>query len=218
MRAARSDQHFGAIRHHPIRNKAKGTVMRVLVSAASTHGATAEIGQRIAETLRHHGLEVDVAKPEDVADLDCYSGFVLGSAIYRGRWKQEATDMLRDRAEVITSRPCWLFSSGPIAENAPSEPIRPDEVADLLAVSGAIEHRLFGGRLDIERLTPRERWIARWVKVRDGDARPWNDIDRWAIEIAAELIAGPAGIPAVIDVRPPGQAQERSNEGLRRQL
>lgn len=192
--------------------------MRVLVSPASIHGATAEIGQRIAETLRHHGLDVDVVQPEHVANLDRYAGLILGSAIYRGRWKQEARDLVRDRAEVITSKPCWLFSSGPIAENAPSEPLRPDEVADLLAVSGATEHRLFGGRLDIDRLTPRERWIARWVKVRGGDARPWNEIDRWATQIAAELIAGPAGIPPVVDLRPLGQAQERSNEDLRRQL
>ena len=171
--------------------------MRVLVSPASTHGGTAEIGRRIADVLRHHGLDVDVAQPEHLTDLDHYAGFVLGSAIYRGRWKQEAMDMLRDHSEVINSRPCWLFSSGPIAENMPSETLRPGEEAKLLAASGAIEHRLFGGRLDLERLTQPERWLARWARVRSGDSRPWDDIDRWATRVAAELIAGPTGIPPV---------------------
>ncbi len=174
--------------------------MRVLVSPASTHGATAEIGRRIAETLRHHGLDVDVSQPEHITDLDRYAGFVLGSAIYRGRWKAEAVDLLRDHAEVISSRQCWLFSSGPIDESSPSEPLRPEHEAELLKASGAIEHRLFGGRLDVERLTPPERWLARWVKVREGDARPWAEIDQWAIRIAAALIAGPNGLPDVVDL------------------
>ncbi len=182
--------------------------MRVLVSPASTHGATAEIGRRIAETLRHHGLDVDVSQPEHITDLGRYDGFVLGSAIYRGRWKAEAADLLRDHAEIISSRPCWLFSSGPIDERSPLEPLRPELEAELLASSGAIEHRLFGGRLDVERLTQPERWLARWVKVREGDARPWAEIDQWAIGVAAALIAGPNGLPEIVH-----PAQERPPAG-----
>ncbi len=168
--------------------------MRVLVSAASTHGATAEIGRRMAETLRRYGIEADVAQPEHITDLHRYDGFVLGSAIYRGRWKPEATALLDEHGEVIRSRPCWLFSSGPLGEGAPDEPLRSDEQKRLMAASGARQHHLFGGRLDADRLSRLERWLARWVKVRSGDARSWTDIDRWTMRIAAELIAGPNGI------------------------
>ena len=168
--------------------------MRVLVSAASTHGATAEIGRRMAETLRRHGIDVDVAQPDHITDLHRYDGFVLGSAIYRGRWKPAATALLREHGEVIRSRPCWLFSSGPVDEGMPSEPLRSDEEATLMSLSGARQHHLFGGRLDVDALSTKERWIARWVKARSGDARSWSDIDQWTMRIAAELIAGPGGI------------------------
>jgi len=168
--------------------------MRVLVSAASTHGATAEIGRRMADTLRRYGVDVDVAQPDHITDLHRYDGFVLGSAVYRGRWKPEATTLLREHTEIIRSRPCWLFSSGPVGVSMPSEPLRPDEEATLLSLSGAREHRLFGGRLDVAGLSTPERWLARWVKARSGDARSWTDIDEWTTRVAAQLIAGPAGL------------------------
>lgn len=164
--------------------------MRVLVSAASTHGGTAEIGRRIATTLRRFGLDVDVAQPEHITNLHRYDGFVLGSAIYRGRWQNEATDLLEQHREMVSSRPCWLFSSGPIDEGVPAQPLRSGAVEELLAVTGAREHRLFGGRIDLDRLSAPERWLARWVRVRSGDARPWPEIDVWATEIAADLISG----------------------------
>lgn len=175
--------------------------MRVLVSPASTHGATAEIGRAIAATLRRYGLDVDVAQPEHLHDLRPYSGFVLGSALYRGRWKAEALELLESHAELIGSKPCWLFSSGPIADDEPIEPLAPEEEERLMALTRAREHRLFGGRLDVDRLSAPERWVARWVKVASGDARPWKEIERWAISIAAELTAGhPLSPPPVVDL------------------
>ena len=162
--------------------------MRVLVSPASTHGSTAEIGRAIAETLRRYGITVDVAQPEHIFDLRPYDGFVLGSAIYRGRWKTDAVDLITEHAEVIGAIPCWLFSSGPIADDAPTEPIDPDHLDTLISLTNAREHRLFGGRLDVESLSFSERWLARWVRVPSGDARSWREIDAWATTIAAELI------------------------------
>jgi menaquinone-dependent protoporphyrinogen oxidase len=141
----------------------------------------------LADVLRRYGLDVDVAQPEHIKDLYRYDGFVLGSAIYRGKWKQEALDLIEEHSEVIAASPCWLFSSGPIMENEPSEPFRPDEEAKLMAATGAREHRLFGGKLDIDELSFTERWLARWVKAKSGDARPWVEIEEWAIRIAAEL-------------------------------
>jgi menaquinone-dependent protoporphyrinogen oxidase len=184
----------GALLGDPVRirftTEERQSIMRVLVSPASTHGGTAEIGRVIASTLRRYGLDVDVAQPEHLHDLGHYDGFVLGSALYRGKWKAEALELIEDHAEVICSLPCWLFSSGPITDDEPIEPLGPDEEDRLRRLTNARDHRLFGGRLDVDRLSAPERWLARWVKVRSGDARPWKEIERWAIAIAAELTAG----------------------------
>lgn len=181
--------------------------MRVLVSPASSHGATAEIGRRIADVLRRHGLDVDVSQPEHITDLHRYDAFVIGSAVYVGQWKREAIELLERHAEIISSKPCWLFSSGPIDDEMPAEPLRRGAVAALLELTDAREHRLFGGRLDIDRLGRKERWLARWVKARDGDARPWREIEDWTIRIAAALLAAPSDLRA-IDLRPPETTAE----------
>ena len=56
--------------------------MRVLVTVASRHGATWEIGEVIAEVLADRGLDVETRAPEDVSTLDGVDAVVLGSAVY----------------------------------------------------------------------------------------------------------------------------------------
>jgi len=56
--------------------------LRVLVSAASRHGATTEIAREIAAALSEAGLEPVVLAPDAVASLEGFDAAVLGSAIY----------------------------------------------------------------------------------------------------------------------------------------
>ena len=68
-------------------------VVRILVSTASKHGSTGEIATRIAEALRA-GLPgaavVDVLPAAEVGDATSYDAVVLGSAVYMGRWLEDA--------------------------------------------------------------------------------------------------------------------------------
>jgi menaquinone-dependent protoporphyrinogen oxidase len=60
--------------------------MKVLVTAASKYGSTAEIAQAIGKTLAADGLDADVIPPDQVETLNDYDAFVLGSAVYTGHW------------------------------------------------------------------------------------------------------------------------------------
>jgi menaquinone-dependent protoporphyrinogen oxidase len=72
--------------------------MKVLVTAASKHGATAEIGATIGEVLGgEQGLDATVVPPEEVAAVDGYDAVVLGSAVYAGHWMAAAKELV-DRA------------------------------------------------------------------------------------------------------------------------
>ena len=64
--------------------------MRVLVTAASKYGATAEIAAAIAEVLDKHGLEATVLPPEQVKGVDGYDAVVVGSTVYAGHWLKPA--------------------------------------------------------------------------------------------------------------------------------
>ena len=160
--------------------------MKTLVTVASKHGATGEMGEAIADVLRDAGLAVQTRPPDDVASLDDFDAVILGSAVYAGRWVDSARRFAqRHHAELLT-RPVWLFSSGPIGE-----PLAPtEESADAVRIAtdlSARGHRTFAGRIDPEGLSWVERTITRMVKAPDGDFRDWEAVRAWAEEIAASL-------------------------------
>ncbi len=162
--------------------------MRILVSTAGKHGSTGEIGARIAEALRA-GLPsdavVDVLAAAEVGDATSYDAVVLGSAIYIGRWMDDA----RHVAAMLAThppRPVWLFSSGPIGD-PPQPDEEPVEVRDIAEATDARGHRLFAGRLDRHRLGFGEKALVMALRVPDGDFRDWDAIDTWGAQISGEL-------------------------------
>ena len=165
--------------------------MRVLVTTASKHGATDEIGHRIAATLEGAGLTVSTVAPEAVVSVDGYDAVIVGSGVYAGRWVESAKAFVERERDALRTKRVWLFSSGPIGD--PPKPVEdPTDVAAMVAASGAIEHRTFAGRLDKEGLGFGEKIIIAAVRAPDGDFRDWDAIDAWAQGIAIALTAVPA--------------------------
>ena len=105
--------------------------MKVLVSAASRHGATAEIARTIGDTLEEAGLEAAVLPPDAVTTLDGYGAAVLGSGIYLGRWMDTAKHLVERHADGLAVLPVWLFSSGPIGE-APRTDEDPADLPEIM--------------------------------------------------------------------------------------
>jgi menaquinone-dependent protoporphyrinogen oxidase len=159
--------------------------MRVLVTAASKHGATKEIADAIAEELAGRAIETTV-RPVESASVEGYDVVVLGSAVYAGRWLPAARDFVTAHATALRDRRVWLFSSGPVGD-----PPKPDElpvdVAPMMEASGATGHAVFAGRLDRKRLSFGEKAIVVALRAPEGDFRDWVAIRAWAGAIADEL-------------------------------
>ena len=178
--------------------------MKVLVAHASRHGATAGIAQRIGATLARAGLDVDVKPIADARDiarashLGGYDGFVIGSAIYAFHWLGEARDFVRHNADVLRSRPVWIFGSGPLGDKPIDDKgndvtIPPKDVAGVADMVHAQDMRVFFGAYDpadqpvgfmehVMRAIPAAR-----TALPAGDFRQWPEIERWASSIAADL-------------------------------
>jgi menaquinone-dependent protoporphyrinogen oxidase len=191
---------------------------KVLVVYGSRHGGTRGIAERIGEVLRTEGNEAIVAAAGDVSPENVRSAdaFVVGSGVYMGSWLKEPLEFLRSRADVLASRPTWLFSSGPLLGSSKEQP-EADPVTNALgpaegpgsggrkkveAVSATIhprDHHVFNGAFDpkdpprtmserIVRLMPAARKV-----LPAGDFRDWEAIEDWAREISVAL---PSPVPA----------------------
>ena len=64
-------------------------------------------------------------------------------------------------------------------------------VDGLVEATGALEHRLFTGRLDRSGLGLGERAVVRVVGAAEGDYRDWDDVRQWAASIADALESAP---------------------------
>jgi menaquinone-dependent protoporphyrinogen oxidase len=161
----------------------------VLVIAASRHNGTREIAQAIAAGLGDRGIAAEAHAIEDAIGLGEYGAVVLGSAIYMNRWLPEARRFAQIHASELCMRPVWLFSSGPLG---PADHlIPPSESADVPVVvrlTRARGHRRFGGRLEMRHLRFDERALVRTIHAPEEDRRDWEAIDRFAGEIADDLL------------------------------
>ena len=161
--------------------------MNVLVTAASRHGSTREIADEIGRVLRSEGCDADVRGVDEVRGVDGYDAVVLGSAVYMGRWLEPARTLAAEHGAELSARPTWLFSSGPVGDPPRPQPEEAVKVDEILAATGAAEHRLFAGKVDRGVLGFAERAVVRAVGAREGDYREWDEIRAWAAGIAESL-------------------------------
>lgn len=164
--------------------------MKILVTVASRHGATAGIAAVLAERLAERAHAVDIRPPEQVEALGSVDAVVLGSAVYAGMWLKAAREAVDRLGPELRGLPVWLFSSGPIGD----PPVRTEEVdvSAFMAATGALEHRVFPGALDLHKLMYSERLIIRALHAPAGDFRDPRAVREWADHIDAHLRAHPA--------------------------
>jgi menaquinone-dependent protoporphyrinogen oxidase len=164
---------------------------KVLVAYASKHGMTAEIANKIGETLKQSGLQVDILPVKRVKKLETYKAAVLGSAVYIAMWRKDMVKFLQKNEKLLSERPVWIFSSGPMGEGDPAELSQgwrfPAAQQSLIESIKPRETAIFHGAIDIKKMGFLEKWVLKKVKAPTGDFRDWKIITGWAIGIAEAL-------------------------------
>jgi menaquinone-dependent protoporphyrinogen oxidase len=169
--------------------------MKILVAYGSKAGSTKGIAEFIGEKLRGHGMQVDVQGVQSVQNLAEYDAFVIGSALYMYHWLKEAKQFVLRNRTVLTSRPVWLFSSGPTGTKPTDKKGRdlkevsgPNEIDELRRSVNPRDHQVFFGAFFPENLKGVVGWFAKRVpKDEVGDFRNWKEIEEWSNKIASSL-------------------------------
>ncbi len=176
--------------------------MQVLVAYASKTGFTEGIAEFIGERLKGKGLQVVVQEVNAVKDTGGYDAYVVGSAVYMFHWTREARQFVTKNRTALSTRPVWLFSSGPVGKSRTDAKGRdlllvsgPSELDELLEDSKARSHKVFFGGLDGCKLTGTTGFFYRMARksqsaresMPEGDFRDWNEIGAWADGIARAL-------------------------------
>jgi menaquinone-dependent protoporphyrinogen oxidase len=159
----------------------------ILVAYASRYGATREVAEAIAATLRERELKVEVRPAGEVDDLGSYSAVVLGGGIYIGRWHRDARGFVRHFEDALRRIQVAIFALGPVTE-------KPEDLADStkqlernlshLPVQ-PVDVRVFGGAFDPANVGfPFNRMPA-------ADVRDWEAIRTWAVGLAERFGSAP---------------------------
>ena len=159
--------------------------MKVLVATGSKYGSTREVGAAVAEELTTLGFDVDVADAFEVGGVHFYDAVILGSAVYGGLWRRDASGLIRENAEELRHRDVWLFSVGMATVKQPHQEF--NEAKELTSLIAAREHKTFDGALDYEKLNAGEKAIIRALNPPQGDFRDFAEVRDWAQGVAAEL-------------------------------
>jgi menaquinone-dependent protoporphyrinogen oxidase len=162
---------------------------KVLIAYGTKHGSTEEVARSIGETLHELGLEAETLPAGGVNDLAPYDGVVVGGALYMGRWHPEALHFVERHRATLATMPVAVFAMGPrTLEEHEVEGSR-TQLAKALAKVPEIDPyavTVFGGVVDPGTLRfPLNRMPA-------SDARDWDAIRAWAVEIAAAYDFGKA--------------------------
>ncbi len=159
--------------------------MKVLVAVGSKYGSSRAVAKTIATTLEDQGFEVDFQDAADVRSVMPFDAVILGSAVYGGLWRRDASALAKEHRDALRLRDVWTFSVG--MENVVVEGQPKDEAYGIADSIGAREHKRFAGALDPDKLNIGERALIRALDPPLGDFRNFDDVTEWARGIAVQL-------------------------------
>ena len=159
--------------------------MKVLVATGSKYGSTREIGNSIEAELAERGFDVEFMDAMDVRVVEPYDAVIVGSAVYGGLWRRDASDLLKQHVQELRRRDVWTFSVGIETLVHPGQP--KDEAYALCERVGAHGHERFVGAIDSTRLNVGERALIRTLRPPLGDFRDFAVVRAWANKVGTQL-------------------------------
>ncbi len=154
---------------------------KVLVIYASEAGSTEEVAIFIKDLILEADYEVDLCKVDAVKDITEYDVIMIGSPIYVGKWKKEATNFVENNAEQLQSKKVFYFLTCMNLTSTDQEKL--DQVPQFLTYERGLVEPIsegrFAGVINPKKLSFFKRMMIKLVKAPEGDFRDWEEIANW---------------------------------------
>lgn len=163
----------------------KGTLL-----AYSTHcGSTAEIAEKIAETLTKSGMNVDLRPLAEVVDLSGYQSVIIGSPIHSGKWLAEAVQFVEQNQVALAQMPLACFTvSLRMRFDTPEMRQSVATTMEWMTVRvKPVSLGMFAGVMDYSKLSMIMRLQVQTKGLPEGDFRDWEAIDQWTTDVVPLL-------------------------------
>jgi len=166
--------------------------IKVLLAYATTHGATREIAEAVAGTLREQGLAVDVLAARQVKALSSYQAVVLGAPLYMFHMHRDAKGFLtRHQKAFGAGLPIAIFAGGPFGDS--DEKVwtevrqKLDEELAKYTWLKPLAVEVVGGKFDPAGLHFPWNLMPYMKSQPPSDLRDWDAIRAWAVDLAVKI-------------------------------
>lgn len=181
---------------------------KILIVYGSKYGQTQRVADRMAGILRDAGHVVDIHRGDQLPDalpLGDYDGFLVAASVLMGHHQKYIRDFVRRHATLLNEAPSAFVS---VCGAAGGDPPQAQAYIDaLLCETGwrPAVSRSFTGAVAYTRYAWWFRWYLKLISRRKGlptdtsrdwDFTDWNDVERFAGELARALTSPPARSPS----------------------
>ncbi|HUW55113.1 MAG TPA: flavodoxin domain-containing protein [Planctomycetota bacterium] len=162
---------------------------RILIAYATKHGSTEGIARAIGKAFTEEGAQADVKPVGEAGEPGGYRAVVLGSPLYAGKVLGGIRRFAEEHAEELRSMPTALFfvclTMAQPSERAVQKVVK--QTKPLVELVRPRDVGLFAGALDYADLGFFNRLLMKLMKIREGDFRKWDVIERWAKDLLPRL-------------------------------
>lgn len=156
---------------------------KVLITYATTCGATREIADFMFKICVEKRVEADLMPCKQVKDLSGYTAVVLGFPMYMFQMHGDARGFLNKHQKALVNVPVAVFAGGPFGDD-PNKDL--DEIeknlADMLGKFTwlhPVNVKVVGGKFDPANLKFPYNLIPAMKSLPPSDLRNWEDIRAW---------------------------------------
>jgi menaquinone-dependent protoporphyrinogen IX oxidase len=185
----------------------KATYQKALLVYGTRYGASKGTADEIAKVLKEHNFEVKIvnAKEEKVKDVSQYGLIVVGTGMAMGNWTSEVEDFVKRMHKDFEGKKLALFISSlkPVEEKEGKTDLV-NRIQKVGLDDKILKYQLkptstivFGGIVDYTKMNflikkgmelgykaALERHGFRQIEPNVFDLRDWDEIRRWAREVA----------------------------------